>query len=90
MKRKTLTSRGRADIERTVAMTSNELRTVAQAELDNFRQDSAGNLYWRGARIRTLLTLPRPIDWAIKIGTASAFILVLLELLKFFGYGLDQ
>jgi len=71
-------------------MTSNELRTVAQAELDNFRQDGAGNLYWRGAKIRTLMTLPGPIDWAIKIGTASAVILVLLELLKFFGYGLDQ
>ena len=71
-------------------MTSNELRTVAQAELDNFRQDGAGNLYWRGAKIRTLLTLPGPIDWAIKIGTAAAIILALLELLKFFGYGLDR
>jgi hypothetical protein len=90
MMRNTLAPRRRANLESTAAMTSNELRTVSQAELDDFRQDGAGNLYWRGAKIRTLMALPGPIDWAIKIGTAAAVILALLELLKFFGYGRDR
>ena len=71
-------------------MTTGELKVVSQAELDNFKQDEAGNLYWQGNKIRTWLTLPRPIDWAVRIGAASALVLALVELLKFFGYGSDQ
>jgi hypothetical protein len=55
--------------------------------LDQLGVDDEGQLYWRGKKVRTSLELSTRQGWGAIVLVASAAILAVIEVLRFFGLG---
>jgi hypothetical protein len=50
------------------------LRKISIDDLDHFQLDENNQLYWDGKKVRTEITLPLKMDWAVWIIAVSTLI----------------
>lgn len=59
-----------------------KLRSISLDELDHFQLDAQNNVYWKGQRLKTQVSLGLWVDLAIVAAGVGGFGVFILELAK--------